>query len=173
MIHGELFWIKIGETVATSVKDRGPSIPLPIVALNRATIVVSIVVALALGQPLITTALLVVLTAPLVFGPRGSLIFRVGDRLLRRQVAIAREAGQTEAAILMRFNNSIAVLMLALAQVAFLAGQPSVGWVLAALVAVAATVALAGFCVGCFIFFRVRMLQYRPRSGRAARDRVS
>ena len=154
------------------VKRRRSSIPLPIVALNRATIVISIVAGLALGLPLITTALLVVLAVALLFGPRGSLIFRVGDRLLSRQVAAAREAGQTEDAVLMRFNNSIAVAVLALAQVAFLAGQPFVGWVLAALVAVAATVALAGFCVGCFIFFRLRMLQYRLRSGRAGQDRV-
>ena len=159
--------------MATMANGRGLSIPLPIVALNRATIVISIVAGLALGLPLITTALLAVLAAALLFGPRGSLIFRVGDRLLSRQVAIALETGQTEEAVLMRFNNSIAVVMLGLAQVAFLAGQPFVGWLLAALVAVAATVALAGFCVGCVIFFRLRMLQYRFRSGRAGQDRMA
>lgn len=150
-----------------SGRRAAPAIPLPIVALNRATIVVSIVLGLTLRQPLVTTALLVVLTAALALGPHGSLIFQVGSRLLRRQVAVAREAGQTEEAVLMRCNNSIAVVMLALAQVAFLAGQPFLGWLLAAAVAVAATVALAGFCVGCFVFFRLRMFQYRLRSGRA------
>lgn len=153
--------------MATIRKAQPTSIPLPIVALNRATIVISIVAGLALGLPLVSTVLLVVLVAALLFGPRGSVIFQVGSRLLHRQVAIAREAGQTDEAVLMRFNNSIAVIMLTLAQIAFLAGQPSVGWLLAALVVVAATVALAGFCVGCFIFFRLRMLQYRVRSGRA------
>ena len=144
-----------------------PEIPLPIVTLNRATIVVSLVLGLALGQPLVTTALLVMLAAALALGPRGSIVFQAGSRLFRRQVEVARDAGQTEAAVLMRFNNSIAVVMLALAQGAFLAGQPFLGWLLAAAVAVAATVALAGFCVGCFVFFRLRMLQYRIRTTRA------
>lgn len=134
--------------------------------LNRATIVVSIVVALALGLPIITTALLVVLAAALLPGPQGSLIFHVGNRLLRRQVAVARESGHTEEAVLMQFNNSIAVAMLGLAQIAFIAGQPSLGWILSAVVAVAATVALAGFCVNCFRFVRLRMLQYRLRTPR-------
>jgi hypothetical protein len=154
--------------MGVSSNPSAAEIPLPIVALNRATIVITIVAGLALGQPAIITALLVVLVAALAFGPRGSLIFQVGSRLLRRQVAIAREAGQTEAAVLMRFNNSIAVVMLGLAQVGFLADQPFVGWLLAAIVAVAATIALAGFCVGCFVFFRLRMLQYRVRAGRHA-----
>ena len=143
-----------------------PELPLTIVALNRATIVVSVVLGLTLEQPLVTTALLVMLAAALALGPRGSLIFRAGSRLFRRQVETAREAGRTEAAVLMRFNNSIAVVMLVLAQGAFLAGQPFLGWLLAAAVAVAATVALAGFCVGFFVFFRLRTLQYRLRSGR-------
>lgn len=143
-------------------------IPLPIVALNRAVIVTGIVAGLVFAQPLVTTALFVVLAAAVVLGPRGSLIFQVGSRFLRRQVAIARESGQTEAAVLMRFNNSIAAVMLGGAQVAFLAGNPFVGWLLAGVVAVAATVALSGFCVGCFVFFRWRMLQYRLRSRQTA-----
>ena len=143
-------------------------IPLPIVALNRAVIVSGVVVGLVFEQPLVTTVLFVVLAAAVVLGPRGSLIFQVGRRLLRRQVAMAREAGQTEAAVLMRFNNSIAAVMLGLAQAAFVADNPFVGWLLAGTVAVAATVALAGFCLGCFIFFRWRMFQYRLRSRQTA-----
>lgn len=144
-------------------------IPLPIVALNRATIVIAITVGLLLGLPVLTTALLVVLAAALAFGPRGSPIFRAGERFLAGPVALARERGQTEEAVLMRFNNSIAVVVLALAQVAFLAGQPVIGWTLAVVVVIAATVALAGYCVGCVVFFRLRMLRYRLGAARVAR----
>ncbi len=72
-----------------------PELPLTIVALNRATIVVSVVLGLTLEQPLVTTALLVMLAAALALGQRGSLIFQAGSRLFRRQVETAREAGQT------------------------------------------------------------------------------
>ncbi|HYO50369.1 MAG TPA: DUF4395 family protein [Chloroflexia bacterium] len=62
---------------------------------------------------------------------------------------------------LMRFNNSIAVVLLGLAQLAFLLGVPVIGWALSLMVAVAAAVALAGFCLGCFLFLRFRL--YRSR----------
>ena len=61
----------------------------------------------------------------------------------------------------MRFNNSIAVVLLGLAQVAFLLGVPVAGWTLSLMVAVAAGVALAGFCFGCFLFLRFRLYRYR------------
>jgi NhaP-type Na+/H+ or K+/H+ antiporter len=61
----------------------------------------------------------------------------------------------------MRFNNSIAVIMLAAAQIALLTGADTFGWILAGIVVLAATVALLGFCVGCFIFYRLRLAQFR------------
>ena len=98
-----------------------PDIPLPIVALNRAVIVLTVLAGLLLDWPILTTLLFVVLLGAVLLGPGGSLVFQVGRRVFARQVALAVETGQTEPAILMRFNNSIAVVMLGLAQVAFLA----------------------------------------------------
>jgi len=115
----------------------------------------------------VTTVLDVILAAALVVGLRGSLIFRMYGRVLRRQVAVAREAGQTDEAVPRWFKNSSAIGLLGLARVAFLVEQPLVDWVLLAVGAVAATVALAGFSVGCFVFFRLQMFRYRLRSGRA------
>jgi hypothetical protein len=60
----------------------------------------------------------------------------------------------------MRFNNAIAVGCLAVAQVAFLAGAPLVGWVFAGMVALAAA-ALAGFCVGCVLFYQLKRMRLR------------
>ena len=57
-------------------------IPLPIVGLNRITILLGVIVAVALRAPWITTALfLVVALAAAAFG-RASLIYAIGSRVL-------------------------------------------------------------------------------------------
>ena len=134
-----------------------PDIPMPIVTLNRVTLVVGIVGGFVLQQPLLTTLLFVILLPAVLWGQRASLIFQVGKRLLAAQNARAEREDRR----LMRFNNSIAVILLGLAQVAFLAGAAPVGWALAGLVAVAAGVALAGFCVGCFLYTQFKLNRYR------------
>ena len=132
-------------------------------ALNRWTLVTGIVVGFVVQQPLLTTLLFLILLPAVLIGQRASLIFQVGHRLLAAQNA----AAEREDRRLMRFNNSIAVILLGLAQVAFALGVPVVGWALAGLVAVAAGVALAGFCVGCFLYHQLRLYRYRLRQRRA------
>ena len=132
-------------------------VPMPIVGLNRWVLLMGIIVGLVLQQPLLTTLLFLILLPAVVIGQRASLIFRVGKRLFARQIPTAEREDRR----LMRFNNTIALALLGLAQVAFLLGAPLVGWVLAGLVAVAAGVALAGFCVGCFIYYQLKLNRYR------------
>jgi Domain of unknown function (DUF4395) len=132
-------------------------IPMPIVRLNRWTLLSGILIGLVLQQPLITTFLFVILLFAGLYGQRGSLIFQVGKRLLASRIA----GSEGEDRRLMRFNNSIAVALLGAAQVAFLFGQPVVGWGLSLVVAAAAAVALAGFCFGCFLFLRFKLYRYR------------
>jgi Domain of unknown function (DUF4395) len=69
---------------------------------------------------------------------------------LAKRNAKALSAGEVEDPRLMRFNNTIAAMVLGGAQLAFLLGLESVGWGLSLAVAAAAGVALAGFCIGCF-----------------------
>jgi len=114
-------------------------------------------VALILQQPLITTALFVVLLLATVFGPRGSLIFQIGKRAFARQNLTAPREDRR----LMRFNNSIAVVMLGIAQIAFMAGASAVGWALAIAIVIAASVALAGFCIGCFFYYQFKLQKTR------------
>jgi hypothetical protein len=139
----------------------GGAIPMPIVTLNRCTLVGGIVLGLVLRQPLFTTLLFLLLLPAVMLGPRGSLIFQIGKRLLARQIAAARAAGRVEDRRLMRFNNSIALILLGVAQVAFLAGLTVGGWVLAAAVAAAASVALAGFCLGCYLYVQFKVNRWR------------
>ena len=137
-------------------------IPLPIVTLNRWTLLAGITAGFLMRQPLITTALFFMVLGAVALGPRGSLVFQVGRRLFARRIRTAEREDRG----LMRFNNSIALLLLGGAQVSFLFGMPALGWTLALLVAVAAGVALAGFCLGCFLYFQFKLQRYRLLGGR-------
>ena len=141
--------------------ERERDIRLPIVHLNRWLLVVGVLGGLILRPPLLTTALFLVVLSAVLFGRRGSLIFQVGKRLLAKRNAKALNAGEVEDPRLMSFNNTIAAILLGGAQLAFLLGLEAVGWGLSLAVATAAGVALAGFCVGCFFYYRYRV--YRSR----------
>ena len=136
-------------------------IPNPIVTLNRSILLTGVVLSFALQQPLISTFLFVVLLFAVLGGQRYSLIFQVGKRVLAPQNAQAIAKGEVEDRRLMRFNNSIALILFGLAQVAFLFSVPVLGWVFLGMVAVAAGVALAGFCFGCFLYFQFKLNRYR------------
>jgi len=132
-------------------------IPLPIVKLNRWILLLGILGGLALRQPLVTTVLFVVLLPATLLGQKASLIYRLGRVLFASRLAVA----ETEDRRLQRFNNGIATALLGGAQAAFALGFPVLGWALALAVATAAGVALAGFCVGCFLYYQFRLNRYR------------
>jgi len=131
-------------------------IPQAIVRLNRWTIVIAVIVAFVLRAPLITSVLFVVVACAALFGRRASLVYLVGSRVLRPEPSPDGEDPR-----LMRFNNALAASMLAIAQLGFLAGLPLVGWAFAGLTALAAAVALAGFCAGCFLFYQFKLNRSR------------
>lgn len=140
-------------------------IPNPIVKLNRSMLLTGAIAALILGLPAITTALFVIVALAAIFGRRGSLVYVVGSRLFPRRNARALAVGAYEDPRMMRFNNTLAAIMLGLAQIAFLLSWSTLGWVFTVAVATAAGVALAGFCVGCFIFtqYRIRTQLHRRK----------
>jgi hypothetical protein len=137
-------------------------IPLPIVKLNRWTLLLGVLSGFVLQQPLVTTFLFLMLLVAVLFGQKYSLVFQIGKRVFARQNAKA----ETEDRRLMRFNNSIATILFGLAQIAFLLNIAWLGWVLSFMVAVAAAVALAGFCFGCFLYFQFKLNRYRLLGGR-------
>jgi hypothetical protein len=147
--------------MTTAAGSRTPAapdgIPFPIVTFNRWVLISGILAAFLLREPAITTVLFVILLAAVLFGPRYSLIFQAGRRLFASRLA----AAEREDRRLMRFNNSIAAIMLGLAQIAFLTGFPAAGWAFALIVVVAAAVALAGFCAGCFLYYQFRLQTFR------------
>jgi hypothetical protein len=92
-----------------------------------------------------------------LFGQRLSPIARIGSLLFARRIAGAEREDRR----LMRFNNTIALVLLGGAQIAFLANLPILGWGLAIMVAIAASIALAGFCVGCFLYYQFKLQRYQ------------
>lgn len=144
-------------TSSSSLTTSLEGIPLPIVTLNRTVLLTGITAAIVFQQPMVTTALFSIILSAALFGKRGSLIFFIGSHLLAKQNLKAK----TEDTGLMRFNNSIAAILLGAAQIAFLSGAPLVGWIFSAIVAVASTVALAGFCFGCFLYYQYNMQRFK------------
>ena len=142
---------------ATKTSTTCVGIPFPIVKLNRWVLLVGITTAIIIQQPIITTLLFFIILSSVVFGKSGSFIFIIGSRIFAKQ----NENAPTEDPRLMRFNNSIAAILLGGAQIAFLAGAPLTGWILAGFVAVAATVALSGFCFGCFLFYQFNLQRFK------------
>jgi hypothetical protein len=108
--------------------EQDRDIPLPIVQLNRWVLVVGVVGGLFLQQPLLTMALFLVVLSAVLFGRRGSLIFQAGRLLLAKRNAKALGAGEVEDPRLMRFNNTLAAMLLGGAQLAFLLGLEALGW---------------------------------------------
>jgi hypothetical protein len=134
-----------------------PPIPLSIVRLNRVTIVLAVIIGFAFRAPLVTTVLFVIVALAAAFGRRASLIYQIGSRVLPAPV----DASTGEDPRLMRFNNALAATFLGLAQLGFFFHTPVVGWILAGFTALAAAVALAGFCFGCFLFYQFKLNRAR------------
>lgn len=142
---------------STTSSSTCTGIPLPIVKLNRAVLLLGIATAIVFQQPVLTTALFIIILAAVVFGKKGSLIFFLGAHLLAKQ----NQNAKTEDPGLMRFNNSIAAILLGIAQIAFLSGATLAGWILSGMVAVAAAIALGGFCFGCFLYYQFNLQRYK------------
>ncbi|GEM86690.1 DUF4395 domain-containing protein [Meiothermus granaticius] len=67
-----------------------------------------------------------------------------------------------------RFARSVGSAFLGLAALAFLWGANPVGWVLAITVALLALLSLTTrICVGCFLYFQLRMLQHHLSRSRS------
>src|SRR5580658_987181 len=71
--------LQMSESLVDSSLDCGPLIPFPIVRLNRATILLGVILAYVLHAPLITTAIFVIIALAAGFGRRASLIYYIGS----------------------------------------------------------------------------------------------
>ena len=139
-------------------------IPLPLIKTNQSGIVLFVVLALATQQPWWIYALFLIQLAGLAFGPRANLFILLG-RLALSEVRLARS--ETQAAELARFNQTIAVSLLGLSSVFHLIGWSWPGHVASGMVGLAALAAVAGYCIGCTIYY-----QYKKWRALRARSRT-
>lgn len=131
------------------------SIPRPLVRLNQWTILLSVVLTWLTGSGWL-------LAIPLVANLLGVLcnfnpIIRVGKYFLKKEPSayIPEDAQQQ------KFNSSIASFCLAGGLIGFLLGWQVVAYVFTIMVATASSIAIAGFCIGCFLHFQLKQWQYR------------
>ncbi len=131
------------------------SIPRPLVRANQWFIVFSVILTWITGQEWI-------LALPLLFGLSGLLfninpIITIGKLFLKKDFSeyIPEDYAQQQ------FNQVISVICLALGLVGYLTGYVILATIFTTMVALAAFIAILGFCVGCFI--RYQWLQFRHK----------
>jgi hypothetical protein len=136
------------------------SIPRPLVKTNQSVIVISVVLTWMSGLEWL-------LLVPFLSGLFGLLfgfnpIMEFAKLFLRKDPKsyIPEDWEQQQ------FNNKIAVSCLGLGFISFLLGWNTLAYVFTILVAVAAFVAILGFCVGCFIHFQWKQYKYRRTIGK-------
>jgi hypothetical protein len=135
-------------------------IPIEYVKANQTGIVLSVIAFLVSGQPWIIAALWLIQVIGLFTGGRWNLFAALGRRFL------TPKGKETQAAELLRFNNSLAVAFLSLSLVSLLLGWTTTGYVFAVMLLGAAGAALLGYCVGCTLYFWVKQIRAGRLTGR-------
>lgn len=125
------------------IDPRGPR-------FNQAVLAVGLLVGFVLDWRPVVPIFALVLLVGAAFGPRWGPFLRLYAVLLRPRLGPPAELEDPRPP---RFAAALGVVVLAAAAVAFLAGSPALGWVLALLVAgLAGLAAVTGICLGCEVY---------------------
>lgn len=131
------------------------TIPKPLVTLNQWIIVLAVVAALSIQSiwPLLIPFLANGISLATGFHP----ILAPAKKFLKQPLSsyVQEDVGQ------LRFNQFMAVAFLGTAIVGGLAGSTIIFVAASIMVGLAASIALAGFCIGCFIRFQYQQWKYR------------
>jgi hypothetical protein len=137
------------------VTENNRSIPRPLVRTNQWVIFISVVLTWISGFEWF-------LLVPFISGLLGLLfgfnpVMQIAKLFLRKEpkAFIPEDWDQQQ------FNQKIAVSCLGIGFISFLLGWSTLGYVFTILVAIAAFVAILGFCIGCFIHFQWKQYKYR------------
>jgi len=134
-------------------------IPLPFVRTNQWLIVSTVLAALLFSQPWILVIPLLVGIISLTTGKNPA--FRLARPFLSKPL----DQYPAEDPDQQRFNQWISVIFLAVSLIAFSLGWTTVGTVFAVMVALAAFIAILGFCIGCFIRYQYLQWKHRRQKG--------
>lgn len=141
-------------------------IPMPLIKANQLGMVLLVVLSYlpldyGFRSHLFVYAAFVIQLIGWFAGPQWNLFMGIARLFVSRN---RLEKAEKQAAELARFNQTIAVALLGLASVFHAFGLTIAGHVFAGMVALAAFVAVLGYCVGCTIYY-----QYKKRKGLRAR----
>jgi hypothetical protein len=131
------------------------NIPRPLVRANQWVIVISVIVFMITGQP----ALLLI---PLLSGLYSLFlnvhpIMEITKRFLRKPLnEYIQEDRQQQ-----RFNQILAVSMLLSAFISSLMGWTWLSLMFSAMVLTACSLAILGFCIGCYIHYQISLWRQR------------
>lgn len=147
----------MSEEIKVHELTRNPQdIPVPIVNFGRWVNLIFLLAGIITREPWIVTLLFVLLLPGFILGGKWNFINRIGKKLL-----VSKLKGTLyEDKKLIRFNNFLLMIMLFMMQIAFLAGSALTGWAISLLAIAANGLALAGYCVGCVIYYKFRLYRY-------------
>jgi hypothetical protein len=134
-------------------------IPMRYVKANQLGIVITVVLSFLFSQAWLLAILWIIQVLGLLTEGRFNLFVAIAKQVLRDK------GEETQAAELQRFNNILAIVFLTLALLSFSLGWEIVGYAFSAMLLLAASAALLGFCIGCTLYFWIKQL----KAGRLSR----
>lgn len=131
------------------------TIPKPLVRLNQSFVAINAILYLL-------TSNLIFLVLPIIVGLSAVLfnynpLFVIGKRFLKKPLYEYTQEDKPQ----QQFNQILALSMFSLAFISFIIGQMLISFIFAIMVFLASTIALMGFCIGCFIHYQFHMWKYR------------
>ncbi|RXJ04146.1 DUF4395 domain-containing protein [Anaerobacillus alkaliphilus] len=134
-------------------------IPITYVKSNQVILVILTFSSILLQNSWLLVAAFLFVAVPLLLGPKGNLAFYVAKRFFSEN-----RSGKTEAAELQKFNQTIAGILLTIAVAIHFLTASWIAWIFVGMVTLAATIALLGFCVGCFLYFQWKRYKYKLKN---------
>lgn len=131
------------------------TIPRPLVRMNQTFVATNAILYLL-------TSHLVFLVLPIIIGLTSVLInynplFVIGKKFLKKPMFDYIQEDKAQ----QRFNQILALSMFSLAFMSSIINQMLLSYIFAIMVFLASTIALMGFCIGCFIHYQYHMWKYR------------
>lgn len=135
-------------------------VPMRYVKANQTGIVLFVILSFLLQQPWILAALWIIQAAGLLSEGKLNLFVVIAKLILKGK------GTETQAVELQRFNNTLAVIFLTLALISFAFGWQIIGYAFTAMLLLAASAALLGYCIGCTLYFWFKQIRAGKRIGR-------
>lgn len=134
-------------------------IPINYIRTNQVILAVLTLSSIVLqnGWLLLVTFFFVI--TPLIIGSKGNISFYIAKRMFPKI-----NGEKTEAAELQRFNQTIAATLLTIALLVYFLTASWIAWLFVGMVFAAVTVALMGYCVGCFFYFQWKKFKYNLKN---------